>query len=182
MRNTTTWLKVALGGSCLVLLVLGGGVLVVRGAGGGPAAGSPAVQANDPAVEACVERREINCNPNPAVYPTFIANNPVAQPPNTSAAVISEARALEIARGPSLSAPAHAAFVTHSQLVAMDQSLADNGVVNPDRKLWVVTVQADTWSRGSPSRKPWEVHSYTVVIDAQTGIVTDACYGCTTVK
>ena len=145
---------------------------------GGGVSGSVAAPANEPSVEACVARRGLNCNPDPRVYATFVAMNPEAHPPNANAPLMSEAEALARARGDNASAPARARLLRYGDVAALDSSLGANGIVHPDRKMWVVTVHGDITTMGSPRWKPAVVHVYSVVIDAETGIRTDMCFGC----
>lgn len=136
---------------------------------------------DNPTVMACVSRRGQDCNPNPAVRATFVAGNPIAQQPNAHPTYISEQAAISRARGAADAAsPTSARLMTRAGLQALDPNLAENGIANPDRKIWVVTVHGNTLTMGDPEHKPRLVHVYTVVVDAESGIVTDSCVGCAT--
>jgi hypothetical protein len=154
----------------------------VMGAGNGGVRGSKAVSPSDPQAAACMARGEVNCNPDPGVYATFVASNPIAHAPRANPHYITEADVLTRARGGNTGALAKAALVSYHAVSNLQPGLGSNGVIHPERKVWVVTVHGDIETRGSLRSKPTVVHVYSLVIDAETGIVTDMCYGCEAVK
>lgn len=102
--------------------------------------------------------------------------------PTASDISINRERAIAIARGGNVSAPAFARLVERKDVGTLDRGLGENALVNPERMTWVVTVHADLMTRGAPAVAPVKVHWYTVAIDAATGQVTDMCYGCDTIQ
>jgi hypothetical protein len=67
--------------------------------------------------------------------------------------------------------------MSRAEAASLAPRLVAMGVQNPDRKVWVVTVHADAWTRGSPVRPPQLVHVYSVVIDAEARFATDIGFG-----
>jgi hypothetical protein len=65
-----------------------------------------------------------------------------------------------------------------SELAALDPGLTENEIPDARRKVWVVTVQDDITVPAGPSRASRVAHVYTEVIDAESGFVTDMCFGC----
>ncbi len=132
---------------------------------------------NDPHFEACKQQGGLHCNPDPSVYATFVAGNPLAQPPSATPHYISEAQAIAAARGSHTNADARARLMTRAELEALAPALGVNNMPDPRRKIWVVTVDGDVWTRGDAAHKPHIVHVYTVVLDAETGQWTDSGLG-----
>jgi hypothetical protein len=155
------------------------GVAVAEGAGGGQ--GPPSL-AQNPTVQACMNRGEDFCNPTPGTRETFVAESWYSKPPNSNASHMTEAEALERARGNYAAAPAFAVLVPYRDVAAADPALAANATVNPDRMVWVVTVHADVRTQG-PFGAPGQLrHAYSLVIDAENRGVTDFCVGCEAVR
>ena len=156
--------------------------VAVSGAGIGPGlGGATEAPSRDPNIAACMAQGRVNCNPDPGVYATFVAKNPIAQPPSANPHYVSEADVLVRARGRNVAAPAAARMVNYGELARIDAGLGSSGVVHPDRKVWVVTVRGDIETPGSLREPPRTVHVYSLVIDGETGTVTDMCYGCAAV-
>jgi hypothetical protein len=123
------------------------------------------------------------CNPIPKAKETVLDEDwhtrPFIRPPDPNARLMTEAEALERARGRDTDAPATALLVSYHDLAATNPSLAAS-VVHPDRLVWVVTVHADvTPIRARTSR---QFNVYSLVIDAETGGVPDAGYGAEAVR
>lgn len=89
-----------------------------------------------------------------------------------------ESDVLARARGNRVAAPAAARLVQYSGVTGIGAALGSNGVAHPDRRVWVVTVRGDIETPGSLREPPRTVHVYSIVIDGETGTVTDMCYGC----
>ena len=132
----------------------------------------------DPNVDACMKQGRVDCNPDPSVYATFVAENPIAQPPSANPRYLGEADVLARARGNNVSAPAAARLVNYKDVAGIETGLGSNAMVHPDRKVWVVTVRGDIETRGSLREPPRTVHVYSLVIDAETGTVVSIGYGC----
>jgi len=157
---------------------------IVRAASGtpnAPIAGLPLP--NDPQIHTCIAAREV-CNP--AAEATFVASNPLAQPPSANPAYISRQAAEMRARAASrtaLTAAAPAAVVAYSALMSRSafESIypgSKNATINPERKVWVITVHAPMATDGSPGQAPQIKDVYSFAIDAETGHWTDGCIGC----
>ena len=78
------------------------------------------------------------------------------------------------------SAPVAERLMSRSAYEHLDPAAGHNFLPDPRRLVWVVTVHADMATSGSPAMAPHIEHQYTVVIDAETGWVTDSCIGCAT--
>ncbi|PZS06949.1 MAG: hypothetical protein DLM70_04235 [Chloroflexi bacterium] len=115
------------------------------------------------------------------MYAKFVAGNPMAQAPGANPHYLSETDALTHARGGDVAAPARA-LLPYRDAASLNEALAANGVVHPDRKVWVVTVHGDVMTPGSLTTRPTVVHAFSMIIDAESGIVTNWCYGCEAVK
>ena len=61
-------------------------------------------------------------------------------------------------------------------------ALAVSAVIHPDRKVWVVTVHGDIMTPGSIVGPSTVVHVYSMIIDGETGMMSDWGYGCEAVK
>jgi hypothetical protein len=110
--------------------------------------------------------------------------NPAAYPPSKHPKYISEDDAIAIAFGgaaDSLSAghpPSSAGLMTREQASTLDRPLAgSNAAPHPGRMVWLVCIHDDVQTRGSIAWPPTTVHGYSVVIDAELGMVTDAGWG-----
>lgn len=126
--------------------------------------------------------RKLECNPNPGARETFVADNPIAQPPNPSANVMSMDDAILKAGGTVGGKDSRARLMTYAELSALAPGLGANGVVDPRRRVWAVTVHRDVMTPGSLRWKPAVVHVFTVVYDAESGQATDLGYGLDVVK
>lgn len=134
-----------------------------------------------PGLKACMSAHLI-CNWS--AYRDLQANNPVAQSDPGVALTKSDAEAIAHRIAKTSSTPAAADTApTYARLMRYGDVLAATGnapsaVVNPDRQVWVVTVEAPITTDGSPSVAPVTVNAYTAVLDAQTGKAIDVCIGC----
>ncbi|MBV9278675.1 MAG: hypothetical protein JOZ41_01210, partial [Chloroflexi bacterium] len=106
--------------------------------------------------------------------------NPTSYPPSEQPEYISEEDALAIALGGRQALddverpPAYARLMGRRETATLDPSLgAYNYSPHPARKVWVVCVHGEARTRGSPAWPPELVHGYSLVIDAETGMVTD---------
>ena len=104
------------------------------------------------------------------------------RPPDPNAIRMTEAEALERARGRNTDAPAFALLVPYRDAAAANPSLAASAQVHPDRLVWVVTVHADIMTRGGLATAPQLVHVYSLIIDAETGGVPDFGWGAEAVR
>jgi hypothetical protein len=110
--------------------------------------------------------------------------NPVSYPPSRNPHCIGEEDAIAIALGgacgplPVDHPPVFARFMTRDETGELDPSLgANNFGPHPARKVWLVSVHGATQTRGDLVHPPTTVHGYSVVIDAETGMVTDMGWG-----
>jgi len=110
--------------------------------------------------------------------------NPVAYPPSEHPQYISEEEAIAIAlcgarrTRPADGPPVYAHLMTRAETGRFDPALgANNWGPHPARKVWLVSIHDEVQTRGSPATPPTTVHGYSVVIDAETGMITDAGYG-----
>jgi hypothetical protein len=163
------------------------GVVARPSAAGGYIQPTPLAYASSPQYHACVQRREKYCGPNPYPYQTFVAESPWAQTPGPNPQYITEDQAKARARNglpvaERTTAPAYAEFMSYAQLQAIAPYLAENGQVVTQREFWVVTVHADVRTNGGPMLAARTVHDFTVVLDAESGDMTDWCAGCAVVK
>ncbi|GAC1403485.1 MAG: hypothetical protein NVSMB52_17470 [Chloroflexota bacterium] len=166
----------------LVLLLVGITGLVAHSAPSRSEYTNPDSPKN-PTVIACKLAQQHVCNPH--AYATFVATNPLMSPPSNNTLAISGAVAIAIARkAPTglvgkvtpATAVAHARFMSRTEYEQRYRLGGINAAVDPHRPVWVVTVHAPaTDSRGL---RTFDV--YTVVIDADTGQLTDSCAGCNT--
>jgi hypothetical protein len=111
--------------------------------------------------------------------------NPVAYPPSRNPQYIGEEDAIAIALGrscgplPAERPPIYARLMTRDETGELDPSLgANNFSPHPSRKVWLVSVHDEVQTRGSLVHPPATVHGYSVVIDAESGTVTDVGWGC----
>jgi hypothetical protein len=91
------------------------------------------------------------------------------EPFDTTPTLMTEAAALEHARGVYVDAPASALLARYGDIAAANPALAASAFVHPDRLAWVVTVHADVMTRGSIAWPPQRRHVYSVVINAELG-------------
>jgi hypothetical protein len=91
------------------------------------------------------------------------------EPFDTNSALMTEAAALEHARGVYSDAPASALLARYGDIAAANPALAASAFVHPDRLAWVVTVHAEATTRGGPHAPPQSVRVYSMVINAELG-------------
>jgi hypothetical protein len=110
--------------------------------------------------------------------------NPASYPPSQQPHYLSEEDAITIVldRGcgplPAEHPPIYARLMTRAATAELDSGLgANNYAPHPARKVWVVSVHVDVRTRGSIASPSATVHGYSVVIDAETGMVTDMGWG-----
>ena len=170
--------------ACALVLCLW--ALTAQGAQGGRGrvAADQGISPADQQVHACIAQGKVNCNPDPGVYATMVAANPPLQPPSANPTYITEQQAVSEARGQGTppapdTVAAFARPMTRPEYERLDGDLTN---FNPQRMVWVVTVHADMLTDGSPLVKPQVKHVYTIALDAETGIETDACIGCDLIK
>jgi hypothetical protein len=106
-----------------------------------------------------------------------MADNPTLEPPSADPHYLSETEAIAMARGSHTDAPVIARLMTPAEAASLAPRLVAMGVKNPDRKVWIVTVHADAWTRGSAERPAQLVHVYSMVIDAEARFATDIGLG-----
>jgi hypothetical protein len=99
-------------------------------------------------------------------------------PLDRSAPLLSEGAAIARARGGRVAAPASALMMRYGDIGGSARDFEDNAVVNPDRPAWIITVHGDAQPTTLMGTDPGTVHVYSMVIDAESGIVSDWCYGC----
>lgn len=103
--------------------------------------------------------------------------NPLAAPPSTNPVYISRENAISLAGGDDEGARADARLMTRVDFEALLPEAGANYAPHRDRKVWVVSVHGEAWTRGGLRARPQLVNAYTVVIDAETGFVTDTGKG-----
>jgi len=102
--------------------------------------------------------------------------------PMTSAAAI--ATALQANPNATSSSPVSAKEMTLAAYnKASGESLSENGpaaaqAASHDALVWVVNVEADMYTDGSPHQPPTLEHSYSVIYDVQTHQSIELCIGC----
>jgi hypothetical protein len=131
---------------------------------------------NDSRLLACMRAQAV-CDPQAEAE---LKSAPWASPLPQGAPTIARAKAEQTARG-AIDAPADAA--TYSQFMtgaAADQRFHVDRSTNVDesRPVWIVTVKARVFTDGSPSTAPQAKDSYSAVVDAGSGLITDDCIGC----
>lgn len=131
---------------------------------------------NDPRLLACMQRKLV-CNRVAAGE----LRQSFSRPTVAGATLISRGRAEGEARsmvGASATAPTHSALMTGAQfLAAFRQQRSAN--IDESRPVWIVTVNAPIPARMSDGlQAATSEASYSAVIDAATGILTDDCLGC----
>lgn len=169
---------------CVGLITAVGGVSAARALGAGDSghvsALLPSAPSSNPTVMACMEARKRNdCNPDPRIRRALDAANPEARVPVAGARLMSRQEAIRQAGGLASGKDSAAQLMQYADVPRIDPGLGENGIVNPARWVWIVSVNQNTRTRASPAQASVVVHGYTDVIDAQTGIITDACAGCT---
>jgi len=114
---------------------------------------------------------------NPEAEATSEAGNPLSQPPSPHPKYLTLDEVTARVRGTATTTPEiHARFMSYPDFERLSGEYSST--VHPARMVWVVTVHADEWTQATLQRGPQLVHYYTVVIDAETGMVSDSCIGC----
>jgi hypothetical protein len=131
---------------------------------------------NDPRLLACMRARAV-CNPQAEAE---LESVPWASPLPAGASTVGRAKAEQNARA-AIGAPAGAA--TYSQFMpgaaAVQRFHVDRSTnVDESRPVWIVTVKARVFTDGSPAAAPQAKDSYSAIVDAGSGLVTDDCIGC----
>ena len=112
---------------------------------------------------------------------------PLSRPPSASPTYITREQVTSLAHatnraaggGIPPSAPTYAAIMTYREYGEhLHRRKPGNATVNPQRMVWVVTVHADIYTRGTAFSPPAPKHVYTVIYDAETGTFIGACVGC----
>lgn len=110
--------------------------------------------------------------------------NPMAYPPSEHPQYISEDAAIAIALGggcgslPAERPPISARMMTRDDTGSFDPAMgANNAAPHPARKVWLVSVHDEVLTWGRHTSAPTSVHGYSLVIDAETGTVTDMGWG-----
>jgi hypothetical protein len=141
--------------------------------GASPSAVSPPVLPTGPALRRC-EQHPHDCflSSRPTAWPTDVAEGPLA----SGATLLSRADAEAIAIGTNTpTSPTFSRMVTGS--VANEQfRIGRASTWDESRPVWVVTVHALVYPSAVVPEPPQ--HVYSVVLDAQTGQITDSCTGC----
>jgi len=100
--------------------------------------------------------------------------------PATGLSTLSRGEIEQLARrnfGVNPSAPVFTAEMTKSDAESAF-AISLGGGVDPSRPVWVVTVNVLMHTDGGPSRAPKLMHSYSAIVNAESGQVTDDCIGC----
>jgi hypothetical protein len=116
---------------------------------------SHALSLQDPTYAACINSGAVICNPE--AHLTQVAENPVGQPPNPNAHMMSRHRAIALVRRLAAgeytpAAPASAAVSARMMTEKGFEALQPSGVdhfANAQRLFWIVTVHAPTSATGS---------------------------------
>jgi hypothetical protein len=131
---------------------------------------------NDPRLLACMRARAV-CNPQAEAELKAV---PWASPLAQGAPTIGRSKAEQTARaaiGAPVSAATYSEFMTGSAAVQkFDVDRSTN--VDESRPVWIVTVKARVFTDGGPAAAPQVKGSYSAVIDAGSGLITDDCIGC----
>jgi hypothetical protein len=101
--------------------------------------------------------------------------NPLGAPPSANPIYLTSEQAISTAVREENRAHAKARLMFRSEFEALCPEFGENWAPHRDRKVWVVSVRAEAWSRGG--RPPHKVDAFTVVIDAESGTVTDEGFG-----
>jgi hypothetical protein len=133
-----------------------------------------------PGLALCMEHYRV-CNETAAARQA--TGNPIKQPATPSAALMTESEAVKRAGG----GGGAVTGVGVEMLPYASISKIDPAFISPTttstREVWLVSVYLDrpitpSWSPppGDPASNSATISSYTVVIDAETGVETDYCY------
>jgi hypothetical protein len=131
---------------------------------------------NDPRLLACMRAQRV-CNPQAEAE---LKSVPWASPLAAGAPTVGRSKAEQTARA-AIGAPAGAA--AYSQLMtgsaAVGRFHVDRSTnVDESRPVWIVTVKARVFTDGGPAAAPQAKDSYSAVLDAGSGLITDDCIGC----
>ena len=131
---------------------------------------------NDPKLLACMRAHAV-CNPQAQAE---LKSVPWASPLAAGAPTVGRSQAEQTARA-AIGAPAGAA--AYSQLMtgsaAVGRFHVDRSTnVEESRPVWIVTIKARVFTDGGPAAAPQAKDSYSAVVDAGSGLVTDDCIGC----
>ena len=137
---------------------------------------------NNHKLVACMQAQH-TCNPQASSWKQLHALD-VSKPPSrnahlmTSQAAASEAR--DMFHGASNSAAGSALMTGRAfqRQFHVDRNL----YINENRLIWVVTVKTRVRTDGGPARRGKVFDQASVIIDAASGAVTDACIGCAWVQ
>lgn len=135
-------------------------------------------QLNSRPEQACVDAGGRMCNSSGD--PEDPKLNPFREPAAVDPAYLPRSRvvaSLQVVVPEATSANSAAVLTTRDEF-EQRTGIASTAAANPDRKVWVATVYAPTLTEGSPAVPPKRVLSYSAVIDAESGQVTDDCKGC----
>jgi len=95
------------------------------------------------------------------------------RPPAPNPTLMTEAEALEWARGVYTDAPACALLVRYGDIAAANPALAASAQVHADRLAWVVTVHVEGMTPCGRGAMPQTVHVYSMTINAEPGSVPE---------
>ena len=131
---------------------------------------------NDPKLLACMRAHDV-CNPQAEAE---LKSVPWASPLPQGAPVVARQKAEQTARaaiGATAGASTHSEFMpgfAAVQRFGLDRSTN----VDESRPVWIVTVEARVFTDGAPGAVPEARNSYSAVVDAGSGLITDDCIGC----
>lgn len=161
------------------------GVAIGAIAGGAPDTGSPGNSAavpsgyagiNDTRLQACMDTKTV-CNP---VAAAELAKQEWSHPLAAGTALLTRA-AVEGLVKKSLNAsgsPAVFSVQTTGAEVEVLTGMKRSPQIDESRPVWIVTVNTPTATDGGPGRAPEIKSSYSAIVDAATGYITDDCIGC----
>jgi len=153
--------------------------------GGVRASEVPWLGPHNSTLRSCQLSGQAVCNPAAKAY--FESISPWSHAPAVGAGTISRTQAMRAAltfaeTGQTgvapIASPARAILTTRQELEKLPGNPGVNASADPSRPVWVVTVHADVGIDNLLGNHV--VHVYTVVIDAETGWITDGCKGCDT--
>jgi hypothetical protein len=178
-------LKIAIASGLVIVVSSVGGIAIASGfsgvpdTGGGPGdAPAPTGYSgiNDPSLNSCLAAQR-QCNPQAAAE---LQNNPWSSPLPVGASVMSRLAVEQFVRrtiGAASSAPAFSQYLTGAEAIQI-LDIQRNSNVDESRPIWIVTVNANIETDGSPASKPMLEQYYSAIVDAGSGQITDDCIGC----
>jgi len=131
---------------------------------------------NDPSLQACMAAHQV-CNA--AALPE-LQTLPWSAPLPRGAGIVSRAQAEQFVRG-AIKAPGTARTFSglRTGIAAIHEfGINRNATTNETRLVWIVTVYAPVSTDGGPGAAPQLKQSYSAVVDAGSGQITDDCIGC----